>query len=216
VKTVLEGKETVTLELEGDCHLGPQLLALPDALTLVRDDEGFVPFSILLFAMQDLRLNAPLSPGASYHEALWRLHARVDDEDAWLVWRCDVDQGAVHTMAKMILRYPAHHSPFDFEDGDEETRVRVRAGDGVFGLRAVASDEEARQAPPRPTYCISKGKLFRVPWDEVPAPFGRVCSLAVEQASLASHTLGTMRLSPRGRLLRGRTHRCGLACAHPR
>lgn len=204
----LRGTEHLTWEIEGrlaPAHARPRA---PATLELERD-EGGVVVSLLAFDMLGLRPAARL-PGLSYREALWRIGVRLRGELAWFGVACDLDRRLVAAFGRWMVRYPVRHAAIELA----EDSLRVAFGEQLlsFGARPLAV-EDPPPVPPRPLLVADRGRLYRIPWREEPAPRRWFAAIDPREHSLASATLGPVRWSARALLQRGRIHRCGLAAA---
>lgn len=74
-RTVLTGREALTLEVELACEATAARSVLPTRLELDVNPDGWASGSVLLFSMEQMRVKGLPTPGLAYHEVLWRLRA---------------------------------------------------------------------------------------------------------------------------------------------
>jgi hypothetical protein len=184
--TILRGTESDTLELEGTLLDGARV-------------------SLLFFAMSGLKLRGVPWPGFDYNEALWRTDARIEGEPAWLAVACDLDSALVRAFGRRIVRYPTRVARFT-------GRWSVENDAGVFSVRAIPAASSPDPMAARRTLVRDGGRVWEIPWQEIPAPERHVAKVEVLSDSLSEPTFGArVEWSSRGLVHRGRTHMCGIA-----
>lgn len=193
--TVLEGTEVSTLEVAGEIDV-----AVPDPFRAT--GEG----SLLLFAMKSLGLPG-VPTGLDYREALWRVGITLENERAWLVVRCDIDSRIVRALGARVVKYPTRAASFEHAD-DTWT---VRTGEGELRARFFRK-EWVEPTAARRTFVIQKGRIWEIPWEEVPARTRHLAHVEISRDTLSSRTYGRpMRWLDVGVAHAGRIHRCGIA-----
>lgn len=214
----LTGTEAISLELGG--HIDAERAALLAGPGLgVVERRGRVQIGLLVLQMRDL---GPLR--LCYGEALWRLAVTQAGRPAWLGLACDLDRAAVRWLAARLIRYPVRAAgidlptrpgPQDPPGPTDEIRCEVRARAGSLLLVCKETRAQPPAEPPRPLLVRERpgGRLFSVPWGEVPAPERRAVLLQPDGClDLARVTFGETPVMDRaGVLHRGRLHRCGVA-----
>lgn len=206
----LRGTEALTLEVELTCAVEAARRLLPAALAPVVDAEGRARASLLLFAMEGMRVVGLPGPRLAYREALWRLRVRRDGEEAWFAAACDLDQPLVRAVGASLIRYPVRRARCDFGAGATPRFSVVAAGEALE-LVARPGTTRLEAVPPLPVFTAAGGALFRIPWRETPGPERVEAEVAVRADSLAVATLGSVRWATGAALMRGRTHHCGAA-----
>jgi hypothetical protein len=207
----LRGTEARTIELRGS--LSPddarRLLA---ATRLAPEPAGDrVAVSLLLFDMRALALRGVPGPRFDYGEALWRVGVLHDGRPSWLGVTCDLDHPLVRRTGALLVRYPVREARFAFDDRGDPWTARVEAGARSLDVTVRVRADEAPIEPPRPMLVPAGERLYRIPWEEEPAPFRRHASAEVRGA-LGEVTLGaSLRWDEAAMVHRGRVHRCGVA-----
>jgi hypothetical protein len=204
----LGGTEVVTFELRGSLAAAEaRRLAAPAGLDPELREDGRAVVSLLLLEMRGLGLRGVPGPRFDYGEALWRLGVVRAGRASWLGIACDLDHPLVRWTGARLIRYPVRAAAFAFE----AWTARVTTEAGALLVSAPPADEEAPVEPPRPLLVHDGARLYRIPWDEEPAPFRRHAQATVS-GDLATATLGaSLRWEAAAVVHRGRGHRCGLA-----
>jgi hypothetical protein len=168
--------------------------------------------SVLLLRMRRLRpLRLPF-PELDYGEALWRLTVRHRGQLAWLALACDLDEALVRWTGRWLVRYPVRQAELAFEESAGRWRVGVAGASGTVTVEATPGEEEPDAEPPRPLFARSSGALWRIPWDEEPAPWRRRATARLIDEGLARAAFGAaVDWATSATLHRGRIHRCGVA-----
>ncbi len=201
MRTILTGTETETLELDGTLPASAGA-SVPLPLRLA---EGPVPVNVLFFAMRGLRMRGVPWPAFDYREALWRIAVELDGEPAWLAVACDLDSAMIRAFGRRIVRYPTRVARFD-------GHWSVVAEGGAFSTESTLGAASPAAVPPRRTFVRDGGRVYEIPWEEVPAPERHVASVGVLSDSLSAPTFGARATwSPSGLVHRGRIHSCGIA-----
>jgi len=207
----LRGTEARTIELAGSLSADDarRLLA---ATGLAPEPAGDrVAVSLLLFDMRALAPRGLPGPRFDYGEALWRVGALRSGCPSWLGVTCDIDHPLVRRTGALLVRYPVRDARFAFDDRGDPWTARVEARAGSLEVTARVSADEAAVEAPRPIYVPAGERLYRIPWDEEPAPFRRH-ALAEVRGALGEATLGgSLRWEAAAVVHRGRVHRCGVA-----
>ncbi|MDP1915566.1 MAG: DUF2071 domain-containing protein [Myxococcales bacterium] len=209
-RTVLTGREALTLEVELGCEATAARSVLPTRLELDVHADGWASVSVLLFSMEQMRVKGLPTPGLAYHEVLWRLRARLDGSPVFFAVACDLDHPLVRGLGATLIRYPVRRSRFEFS----ESSFKASAAEGVLYL--CTQPVEGSAAPvvqePLPVFSRQGEALFRIPWEETPTPERTEVQLEVRDDSLASRTMhGALRWPRRAVSMRGRRHHCGFA-----
>lgn len=206
---LLRGTEELSFELAGSIAERDARARLPPELqpALVA---GRARVALTVFRMHGLRVRGLPGPGLDYSEALWRLAVEHRGELAWLAVACDLDSALIRSTGRALIRYPVREASLGLaEDG-----FSVRAAEGVLAIELGAPVSAELESPgTRPLLVASGGRLWRVPWAEVPAPGSRSRALEVRADTLSRTTLGPIDWDPVALCLRGRGHRCGRAMA---
>jgi hypothetical protein len=211
----LSGTEILALEIEGALEggVGEELVRTSPPFAVERDAEGRARVAILALSMKGLKTSGVPGPRFDYLEVLYRLGIVFEGHRAWLAVRCDIDRGLVRSMARAIIKYPVRAATIAIAD-DGKGGLTVDAGDA---LRLRASYEDGAPAPdpvkPRRTFVAHRGRLYEVPWDELPAP--RRASVAIGSIDVADGGVfgSEIAFAPSGVAHWGRTHICGPARA---
>lgn len=209
-RTLLTGREALTLEVELGCEAAAARRVLPGRLELEVLEDGGASVAVLLFAMEDMRVKGLPGPGLAYHEVLWRVRARLDGRPVFFAVACDLDHALVRGLGSTLIRYPVRRARFEFS----ESSFKASAAEGTLHL--VTQPLEATGAPvvreSLPVFSEQKGSLFRIPWEETPTAQREEVRLEVRDDSLASRTIpGALRWPRRAVAMRGRRHHCGIA-----
>ena len=209
-RTVLTGREALTLEVELGCDAAAARSVLPTRLELDVQADGQASVSTLLFSMEQMRVKGLPTPGLAYHEVLWRLRARHDGSPVFFAVACDLDHPLVRGLGATLIRYPVRRARFEFS----ESSFRASAAEGTLHL--VTQPLEGSAAPvvhePLPVFSSQGGALFQIPWEETPTAQRSEVRLEVRDDSLASRTMqGALRWPQRAVVMRGRRHHCGFA-----
>ncbi len=209
----LRGTERLTVEIEGRLDPGrARELVAPLSLEL---HDGGACVSLLLFDMRGMVLRGAPGPSFDYGEALWRIGVVVDGAPCWFAVTCDLDHPFVRALGARLVRYPVRRARFTFGEPLTETAavwpVRMAAEEGELSVRAVVSEREVEATPPRRIFVRGGDRLFRIPWQEDPAPFRRLAEAEVA-GSLGDRTFGApVSFRPGAVVHHGRVHRCGVA-----
>lgn len=210
----LTGTEAISLELGGHIDADRAALLAGPGLDVV-ERRGRVRIGLLVLQMRGLGLG-PLR--LSYGEALWRLAVLWAGRPAWLGLACDLDRPLVRWLAARLIRYPVRAARIDLLGAPDGIRCEVRSRAGRLRLACTETLAQPPAEPPRPLLVRERpgGRLFSVPWGEVPAPERRAVLLRPDDPdlALARATFGeaqTLALDRAGVLHRGRLHRCGRA-----
>ncbi|MBE7484594.1 MAG: DUF2071 domain-containing protein [Polyangiaceae bacterium] len=204
---LLRGTEELSFELGGSVAEHDARARLPPELepALVA---GRARVALTVFRMRGLRLRGLPGPGLDYSEALWRLAVQHRGELAWLAVACDLDSAPVRLTGRALIRYPVREASLGLADDG----FSVRAADAVLAIELGDPATAELESPgTRPLLVASGGRLWRVPWAEVPAPESRCRALEVRADTLSQQTLGAVDWDPVALWLRGRGHRCGRA-----
>ncbi len=206
----LVGTEELTLEVEGRL---PRRHALPFTQGLTLDADGeLARVGLLVFRMRGMHARGTPGPTLSYGEALWRIGIVSDGVPAWFAARCDLDHPLVRALGRTFIRYPVCTARFDLVDEGDACRFHVDAAHGALDVHAVTSDDEPPVIGPRRLLSRAGGRLYEIPWREDPAPMRRVARLEWRASSLVRAAFGAdVSWSSEAHVLRGRTHRCGIA-----
>jgi len=203
---MLSGIELVSLELLGRLPTQRAESLVPPELTL-RHVDGAVEVGLLCFRMQGLAPDFSRRLGLDYSEALWRVGIEWQGEPAWFGACCDIDATGVRWGGRWLMRYPVRRADIDV------TVSGVRVGHGNDTLRIALGErgESPQPVPPRPLLVSQRGRLYRVPWREDPAPERSHVEVEVLDDSLVRATWSSVEWQPRGLVHRGRGHHCGVA-----
>lgn len=209
-RTVLTGREALTLEVELVCEATAARSVLPTRLELDVHADGWASVSLLLFSMEQMRVKGLPTPGLAYHEVLWRLRARLDGSPVFFAVACDLDHPLVRGLGATLIRYPVRRARFEFS----ESSFRESAAEGTLHL--VTQPLEGSATPivrePLPVLSRQGDALYRIPWEETPTSQRTEVRLEVRDDSLASRTMpGALRWPERATAMRGRRHHCGFA-----
>jgi uncharacterized protein YqjF (DUF2071 family) len=208
-RTILTGTEALTLEIELTFDPRGLTRALPAGLSLDVPD-GVARCALLLFRMEDMRVDGLPGPSLRYHEALWRLRVRHDGAPAHFALACDLDHPLVRLVGASLIRYPVRRTHFDVHDGAVPS-LDLASTEGRLALTATPLDVVREVRPPLPVFTRAGAALRRIPWREDPPASAIEARLAVSDDALARARLGAVQWPERGVLMRGRTHHCGVA-----
>jgi uncharacterized protein YqjF (DUF2071 family) len=203
---MFSGIELFSVEVFGRLPLARARELLPPSVT-PRVVDGAVEVGLLCFRMQRLAPDFGRRFGLDYSEALWRLGVEWRGQPAWLGTCCDVDRASVRIGGRRLMRYPVRRAGIDVGAG----AVRVERRDRALRLRLTEHGATPDPIPPRPLLVTERGRTYRIPWREDPAPERRAAHIDVVEDSLARSTLGAVVWEPEGLVHRGRGHHCGVA-----
>lgn len=208
----LRGTEAVTIELGGT--LAPAAVApvLRDSGLGAEQDGDGVRVSLLLFRMQGLHLRGLPRPAFHYGEALWRVGVRHRDRLAWLAVACDLDSAWIRWSGARLCRYPVRRARFVFAAEAHTHQVALDGDWGGLAVRATCGTHQPPPEPPRPLLVYAAARLYRIPWNEEPAPYRRVADLqSCTGTGIAETFHGPVSWQPTALVHHGRIHRCGVA-----
>jgi len=201
MRTVLEGTEIDTLELDGLLPAG----ACTDVPALLDVGQGPVGVNILFCAMRGLRLRGLPWPRFDYHEALWRISVQFEGAPAWYAIACDLDSPVIRGFGRRVVRYPTRVARFTGS-------WTVEAAGGALSTRAIEGTESPAPVPPRRTFVRDGAHVYEIPWQEIAAPERHLARVDVLSDSLSQRTFGEyVTWASLGLVHRGRIHRCGVA-----
>lgn len=215
----LSGVEEATIEVEGTIPEAAARRLLGD-LPPEPAGEGRARVGLLVFRMRGLKPRGIPAPGSDYQEALFRVGAIVagaEREPAWLCPACDIDRAHVRALGALLVRYPVAAARIALDAGDDAFRLDLHAAGARLALTATPRGDASPPArPPRRALVRSRGGLYEIPWREDPGPFRRPAAIAFTDDARARAAFGLragedLAWEPEGLILRGRTHRCGLA-----
>jgi hypothetical protein len=211
--TWLSGIEARSIEISGRLDPAPARALAGPGLPL-REDERGAEIELLAFRMTGLAPDAAPWMGMDYGEILFRLGVEHAGAPAWLAVTCLLDRAAVASFAAALIRYPTTRARrIDIESGPTTWRIDAESHRGR-ALRATLAPDAApppAPAPLRPVLVRAKGRLLRVPWDEIPAPHRAHAAAAVEPGPLELDALGAHARWTSAVLHERRLHRCGIA-----
>lgn len=204
---LLRGTEELSFELTGSLATEALRAELPPELELLRV-EGRARVALTVLRMRGLRVRGVPGPGLDYSEALWRLAVEHRGRTAWLAVACDLDSALVRLTGRRLIRYPVREASLSLaQDG-----FSLRAAESVLAIELTDPVAKELESPgARPLLVASGGRLWSVPWAEVPAPDSACRALEVRADALSQRTLGRVEWDPVALCLRGRGHRCGRA-----
>ena len=206
----LRGTEDLTVEVGASLPLSSARELWPQGLTFeTRADRAVA--SLLVFHMRGLHGRGLPAPSFDYWEALWRLGVMWDGVPAWFGCACDIDHPFVGWLGRRINRCPVRKASFTHSEAEASCAVTATVEGYSLQLGATFGEEVAA-VPPRQLIVRNQGSLYRIPWEEDPAPFRRFAEISILDASLAQETLGRgVSFERVGVVHRGRVHHCGLA-----
>lgn len=212
----LWGVEEATIEVEGTIPEAAARRLLGD-LPPEPAGEGRARVGLLVFRMRGLKPRGLPAPGSDYQEALYRVGARLGSEPAWLCPACDIDRAHVRALGAWLVRYPVAAARIALDAGDDAFRLDMHAAGARLALTATPrGDASPPPRPPRRALVRSGGGLYEIPWREDPGPFRCRAAIAFADDARARAAFDLragedLAWEPEGLILRGRTHRCGLA-----
>lgn len=224
-RTLLAGTERRSIELAG--RLDPaRARALVPSRVPVREDADGAEVEMLAFRMSGLAPHGLPWIGMDYGEVLFRLGVEWRGAPAWFVVRCALDRAAVAGAAARLMRYPVERVRSIAIDVDVDVDLAAGSLPGPATWRLSAKDHlgevlraslvsEGESSPPprpvRPVLVGAKGTLFRVPWEETPAPRRLEARVTAWEGALEERALGARARWSSAVLHEGRLHRCGVA-----
>jgi hypothetical protein len=203
---MLSGIELVSLEVLGRLPLERARALVPAELKL-RRVEGAAEVGLLCFRMQGLAPGIVRRWGLDYSEALWRIGIEWRGEPAWFGACCDIDAAGVRWGGRWLMRYPVRRADIDID----ESRARVVRGGNELVLTFRKLGVAPEPTPPRPLVVSDRGRLYRVPWREDPAPECSTAQVEILDDSLVRATWAAVTWQPSGLVHQGRGHHCGIA-----
>ncbi len=226
----LSGTETRSIEIAG--HLPMERANdLAGGLTPISVLDGRAEVNVLAFRMKGLAPAFHRWIGADYGEVLLRLGVVWRGAPAWLALHCFLDRANVASLGRRFIRYPTSVvSLIEITERNGAIYLYTAAiskGSGPSASPspigparkeisvALESNEKPAAAPSavRPMLVHQSGALYRVPWDETPAPKTWSVAPIVHDVSLIENQLGVRAEWTHALAHEGRTHHCGIATA---
>ncbi len=212
-RTWLSGTERWSIEVAG--HLDPSRARalVPQGLTVREEVEG-AEIEMLAFRMSGLAPDGLPWIGADYGEVLFRLGVEWKGQRAWFVVSCALDRAGVAVAAAGLMRYPVRRVDrihIDASPAHWRLSAKRRGGEVLRGALVPTGDGSAAPRPVRPVLVRAGDTLFRVPWDETPAPRRWQAEVEIDPGSLEDEALGERARWKSALLHEGRLHRCGIA-----
>lgn len=204
---LLAGTEELSFELGGTVPASAARAFVPRGLELL-ESAGVAEIALTVFRMKGLRIRRLPGPGLDYSEALWRLAVLREGLPAWLALACDLDSGLVRALGHALIRYPVRPArlvlaPRSFTLSVDGAELSVALGE--------QSGLELRSPASRPLLVAARGKLWRVPWGEIPPREAESRVVEIVSDGLSPLSVARVDWAPDATLLTGRGHRCGVA-----
>jgi hypothetical protein len=201
MRTILRGKERVTLELDGTLPARARDL-VPAPLEV---GAGGVRVNLLLFAMEGLRMRGVPWPRFDYREALWRIDVTYQGAAGWFALACDLDSAPIRVLGRRLVRYPTRAARID-------EAWSVETDSAAFACSVDETTSTPTPLAARRTFVVDDGTVFEVPWHEIAAPTRQAARVDVTTDTLAPLTFGhAVEWAGEGTVHRGRLHHCGVA-----